>query len=98
MRDKEGGCKKKLVEDGNKSFDGDNIHCDQCAWNGIPDQKVIIVYLGISPANQPGFIYKFETYDYSENGDKKIHQHKYNRQVIDRLVDIAPSRKKATSQ
>jgi hypothetical protein len=61
--------------------------CDQCLWNGIPNEKIVVVYLGIRPTEEAGFIYKFETYDYSENGDKKIHQHKYDPEVVDRLVE-----------
>lgn len=82
----------------NKSFDAGYVYCDQCKWNGIPNQKIVIVYLGIRPANEPGFIYKFETYDYSENGDKKIHQHKYDPELINWLVDAALSRSKVTAQ
>ena len=80
-------AKKKLVEEENKSFDGDTSYCDQCEWNGIQNQKVVLVNLGIRPVNEPGFIYKFETYDYSQDGTKGIHQHKYDPDVIDHIID-----------
>ena len=54
-----------------------------------------MVYLGIRPANEPGFIYKFRAYDYSENGDKEIHLHKYDQELIDRLVNWIFDRNKA---
>jgi hypothetical protein len=91
-------AERGLVKEENKSFDGYYGYCDQCEWNGIPNQKIVIVYLGRRPTNEPGFIHKFETYDYSENGDKKTHQHIYDPQVIDRLVDVALSRNKVTAQ
>ena len=77
-----------LVEDENKSFDGITFICDQCEWNGDPKSKVVVVvYLGIRPANEPGFIYKFETYDYSQDGTKGIHRHKYDPDVINHSLD-----------
>jgi len=88
-------AKYRFTDDKDTSFDGDKdyTYCQQCEWNGIPNQKIVIVYLGIRPINEPGFIYKFETYDYSENVDKKIHQHKYDPEMVDRLVDAALNRK-----
>jgi hypothetical protein len=77
----------RLAEGKDKSFDGEYIYCDQCEWNGIPDQKIVMVYLSIRPANGPGFIYKYETYDYAENGDKEIHRHRFDPDLIDRLVN-----------
>ena len=74
------------------------IICDQCQWNWIPNQKIVVVYLGRRPVDEQGFIYKFKTYDYAENGDKKIHRHKYDPEVIDRLVNPALNRKKVTAQ
>ena len=69
--------KYDLVEEEDKSF-GDYIYCDQCEWNGVPNQKIVLVYLGIRPVYEPGFIYKYETYNFSENGIKAIHRHKYD--------------------
>jgi hypothetical protein len=77
----------RLVEEENKSFDVGYIYCDQCELNGIPNQKVIIIYLGIRPVNEPGFIYKFVVYDYSENGIMQAHRHKYDPDVIDHIID-----------
>jgi hypothetical protein len=77
----------RLVEEENKSFDVGYIYCDQCKWNGVPDQKIVIAYLGIRPGNEPGFIYEFETYDYSQDDSKGIHRHKYDPDVIDHIID-----------
>ena len=63
------------------------VICDQCEWNGVPNQNVVLVYLGISPANEPGFIYKYETYDYSEYGIGRVHRHKYDPGLIDHIID-----------
>jgi hypothetical protein len=77
----------RCAEDKDKSFDGNYVCCDQCEWNGVPNQKIVRIYLGIRPANEPGFIYKYETYDYSQDGTKGIHQHKYDPDVIDQILD-----------
>ena len=80
-------AKYDLVKEEDKSFDGEYIYCDQCEWNGTPNQKIVMVYLGIRPANEPGFIHKFETYDYSQDRAKEIHRHKSDPKLIDQLVD-----------
>jgi hypothetical protein len=80
-------AKKKLIEEENKSFVEEYIYCDQCKWNGVPDQKIVIAYLGIRPVNEPGFIYEFETYVYSQDDSKGIHRHKYDPDVIDHIID-----------
>jgi hypothetical protein len=80
-------AKKKLVEEENKSFDGEYIYCDQCEWNGVQNQKVALFNLGIRPVSGPGFIYRFETYDYAQDGTKGIDQHKYDPDVIDHILD-----------
>lgn len=69
------------------SFNEDYAYCDQCKWNGIPNQKIVIVYLGLRPANESGFIHKFDTYDYSSDGTKEIHRHKYDPDIIDHIID-----------
>jgi hypothetical protein len=79
--------KKELVEEENKSFDGEYIYCDQCEWNGIPNQMIVRVYLGIRPSAEPGFIYKFETYDYPIGIRKKLHVHKYHKKIMGQLLD-----------
>lgn len=81
----------------NKSFDISCIYCDQCAWNGVPNQKIIIIYLGMRPANEPGFIHKFETYDYSNDGNKQFHEHKFDPKLIEQLVDSSYDRNKVSS-
>ena len=76
-----------LVKEEDKSFDIDYIYFGQYAWNGVPNQKVVIVYLSIRPANRPGFVYKFETCDYSQDYTKDIHRNKYDPNVIDHIID-----------
>jgi hypothetical protein len=61
--------------------------CDQCKLNGIPNRKIVLVYLGIRPVEEPGFIYKFLAYDYSEKGAKLIHQHRFDPALIERQVN-----------
>ena len=78
----------------NKSFDAGYVYCDQCKWNGIPNQKIVLTYLGIRPADEPGFIHKFVTYDFSEDGDKEIHRHRFDSELIERLVDCIFGRNK----
>ena len=57
--------------------------------NGMASQrqKVFLVYLGIRPAIKSGFICIFETNDYTQNYIKGIHQHKYDLDVIDHIID-----------
>ena len=76
-------------EGGNKPIDtyGLYTYCDQCEWNGVPNQRIVLVHLGIRPTNEPGFIHRCETYDYPENGVRKIHRHKYDRVTIDKIID-----------
>ena len=87
--------KNALVEEENKSFEIGYTYCDQCAWNGIPSQKIVVIYLGVRPTNEPGYIYMYETYDYLENGSRIIHQHKFDPKLIDRLVNSIFDRSKA---
>lgn len=75
-----------LAEDEDTSLIGDYAICDQCEWNGVPNQRIIIVYRGIRPANEPGFVHKFETYNCSRDGTKEVHRHKYDPVVIDHIV------------
>jgi hypothetical protein len=43
----------------------------------------------LRPEDEDGFIYKYILYDYPAAEGKKIkHVHKYNRRLIDELVDI----------
>ena len=48
--------------------------------------------------NEPGFIYKFEEYDYSVNGAKVIHRHKYDRDTINQLLNQIFDRVEVTAQ
>ena len=76
-----------LVKDEDKSFDGDCVICEQCEWNGVPDQKIVMDYLGIRPVDEFGFIYIYEIYDYSGSGAKKIHRHRFDPELIDQQVN-----------
>jgi len=72
-----------------KSFDNKYVFCEQCKWNGVPDQKIIDVNLGRMPANGLGFIHVYELYDDLGNGVKEIHRRKFDPEIIDRLVDAS---------
>ena len=78
------------AEDADKHFDGeDYIFCDQCAWNGFPNEK-IRVHHGLRPEDEDGFIYRYTEYDYDPLGKSNIiHVHKYNWKVIEEQVRIA---------
>ena len=65
--------------------------CDQCESNGVPNQKIIVVYLRITPASEPGFIHRLLEFDYPGRR-QKLHKHKYKKEIIDRLVDEIFSR------
>lgn len=53
----------------------------------IPNQKTILIYLGIRSAYEPGFIQKFLSYEYLETGAELIHQHRFNAVLIQRGVN-----------
>jgi hypothetical protein len=89
--------KYRFVEGKHKFFDEGYVYCEQCEWNGVPHQKIVIVYLGIRPANKPGFIYKYETYNYLENGVKEVHRHKFDPELIHQLVNSIFSRAEVTA-
>jgi hypothetical protein len=78
-------------EDNDKSFDvKDYIFCDQCAWNGFPNEKIVRVHHGLRPEDEDGFIYDYTEYDDSLLGKRRIeHIHKYNQKIIDEKVRIA---------
>jgi len=63
------------------------IICNLYKLDGILNQGIVIVYRGMRPANEAGFIYKFEEYDYSVGIRKKLHAHKCDKNVISRLVE-----------
>jgi hypothetical protein len=92
--------KYRFTDDKDKSFDGDKdyTYCQQCEWNGVPNQKIVVVYVGIRPANEPGFIYKYETYDYSESGSKGIHRHKYDQDLINQIINQISDGAEVTAQ
>jgi hypothetical protein len=76
-----------LVKEEDKSFKNDYIYFDQNTWNRAPNQKIVIVYLGIRPADEPGFIHKFLAYEYSETRAKLIHQHRFDPELMQREVN-----------
>lgn len=79
-------AKYELVKEEDEYFDNDYICFDQDTWNRVPNQKTVIVYLGIRPANDPDF-YKFEPCDCSQDDTKGIHEHKYDPDVIDHIIN-----------
>ena len=79
-------AEKELVEEENKSLDRDYVSCDQCEWNGVSNQKVVRVYLGLRPTNGSGFIHEFFEFDYPTGKRQKLHKHKYKKGIIDQLV------------
>ena len=78
-------------EDKDKHFDDEDcIFCDQCAWNGFPNEKIVRVFHGLRPEYEDGFIYRYSEYDYDPLGKSKIiHVHKYDQKIIDEQVRIA---------
>ena len=65
--------------------DSEYCFCDICAFNGIPHEKVVFVIHGFRPENEDGFVLKFTEYDFPiQKG--KVHTHKYNEDLIKRLV------------
>jgi hypothetical protein len=79
------------AEDIDKHFDvKDYIFCDQCAWNGFPNEKIVRVHHGLKPEYEDGFIYNYTEYDYEPLGKSRIiHVHKYDQKIIDEHVRIA---------
>jgi hypothetical protein len=76
-------------EDTDKHFDVQNyyIFCDQCAWNGFPDEKIVRLFHGLRSEYEDGFIYRYTEYDYDPLGKSKIiHVHKYDQKIIDEQV------------
>jgi hypothetical protein len=76
------------AEDADKHFNvKDYILCDQCNWNGFPNEKIVRVHHGLRPKDEDGFIYRYTEYDYDPSGKSKIiHVHKYDQQIIDEQV------------
>jgi hypothetical protein len=63
--------------------------CDICEFNGFPNERVVYQCEGLRSEDEDGFIYKYNLYDYPAAEGKKIkHVHKYNRRLIDELVDV----------
>ena len=66
------------------------IFCDQCAWYGFPNEKIVRVFHGLRPEYEDGFIYRYTEYDYDPFGKSRIkHVHKYDQKIIDEQVRIA---------
>jgi hypothetical protein len=68
----------------------DYIFCDQCEWNGFPNEKIIRVFHGLRPEDEDGFIYEYQEYDYDPLGKSRIiHVHKFNPKIVEEQVTIA---------
>jgi|SRR5215212_1652259 len=82
-----------LSEDNDKLFDVNAqcyIFCDQCAWYGFPNEKIVRIFHGLRPEDEDGFIYDYTEYDYDSSGKNRIiHIHKYNPKIIEQLIRIA---------
>ena len=66
------------------------IFCDQCAWNGFSNEKIIRVFNGLRPEDEDGFVYSYIEYEYDPIGKSRIeHVHKYDQKIIDEHVRIA---------
>jgi hypothetical protein len=80
-------------EDNDKLFDVNAqcyIFCDQCAWYGFPNEKIVRNFNGLRPEDEDGFIYDYTEYDYDPLGNRRIeHIHKYDQKIIDEQVRIA---------
>jgi len=79
-----------LSEDKDKHFDVsilNYIFCDQCAWNGFGNEKIVRVFHGLRPEDEDGFIYRYTEYDYDPLDKSNIkHIHKYDQKIIDEQV------------
>jgi hypothetical protein len=73
------------AEDADKDFDvKDYILCDQCSWNGFPNEKIVRLFHGLRPECEDGFIYRYTEYDYDPLDKSEIeHVHKYNPKIIE---------------
>ena len=65
--------------------------CDICAFNGYPNEKVILVIHGFKDEEEDGFVYLFTEYQYDAiaRGDRIKHIHKYSPELIQEYVDLA---------
>lgn len=84
MKDKD----KPSVSIGTFSF------CEICESNGYPNEKVVYHYQGMRSEDEEGFITRFTVYDYPIQAGK-IHVHKYNDELINRLVNKSLGKVKA---
>src|SRR5215217_1636273 len=76
----------------------DYIFCDQCEWNGFPDEKIVRVFHGLRPEYEDGFIYNYTEYDYNPLDNRRIeHIHKYDQKLIDEQLRIALENQKGVN-
>jgi hypothetical protein len=77
-----------ISKDKIKSFDNDKnySYCNVCAVNGYPNKKVVYEYEGLRSEDEEGFIYKLTEYEYPLQ-KRIVHKHKYNYELINRLVN-----------
>src|SRR5215210_5342445 len=81
-----------------RSTTQDYTFCDQCAWNGFPNEKIVRIFHGLRPEDEDGFIYRFTEYDYDPLDKSNIkHVHKYDQKIIDEHVRIALENQKGVN-
>ena len=80
-----------ISEDKIKSFDNGKSYsyCDVCTFNGYPNEKVVYRYEGLRSEDEEGFIYKITEYEYEYPLQQRriIHVHKWNDDLVNRLVN-----------
>jgi hypothetical protein len=88
-------------EDKHKLFDVNAqcyIFCDQCKWNGFPNEKIVRIFHGLRSEYEEGFIYDYTEYDYDSLSKSKIqHVHKFNPKIIEEQVAIALENQKGVN-
>ena len=72
--------------------------CDNCEWNGYPNEKIIRLFYGYRSEEEDAFIYEFTEYQYPLRNHKRKHLHvfehrQYENDIINSNCDKAISRK-----
>lgn len=68
--------------------------CEVCEFNGYPNEKVIYHYEGLRSEYEEGFIHKLTEYEYPIQ-KRRVHVHKCNDELINRLVNKSLGKVKA---
>jgi hypothetical protein len=63
---------KSIVSKGVAIYDIKN--CERCKWNGFPNEKIFLKFIGLRRETEDGFIYKFAEYDDSNLQRKHVHK------------------------